>query len=178
MVLLYAIICIVISAFTYAKGFLFVKEYGSCEVIDYPEKDCSDICLSLKCSNDQLKQMTWKTSYLFFGDSSKALSGIFLFFTTYLALNGIIPVMLLIFFQIINLTYKFIIGADLQVYDYEKGKVCKVNNMNALEDLAQVNYMFCDKTGTLTKNELIFREMKLIDKDIEIPSILISKTSE
>ena len=38
--------------------------------------------------------------------------------------------------------------------------------------------MFCDKTGTLTKNELIFREMKLIDKDAEIPSILISKTSE
>ena len=35
--------------------------------------------------------------------------------------------------------------------------------MNALEDLAQVKFMFCDKTGTLTKNELIFREMKLID---------------
>ena len=64
----------------------------------------------------------------------------------------------------------------MEIYDYEKGKVCKVNNMDALEDLAQVKFMFCDKTGTLTKNELIFREMKLIDKDAEIPPILISKT--
>ena len=28
-----------------------------------------------------------------------------------------------------------------------------------LEDFAQINYLFCDKTGTLTKNELIFKFM-------------------
>lgn len=35
--------------------------------------------------------------------------------------------------------------------------------MSSMEDLALVKYIFCDKTGTLTKNELKFREIKLID---------------
>lgn len=38
-----------------------------------------------------------------------------------------------------------------------------MNNMSILEDLAIVDYIFCDKTGTLTKNELEFREMKVVD---------------
>jgi P-type E1-E2 ATPase len=31
--------------------------------------------------------------------------------------------------------------------------------MTMLEDLASINHLFCDKTGTLTKNELIFRSL-------------------
>ena len=49
------------------------------------------------------------------------------------------------------------------MYDEEKGKLCKMNNLSCLEDLALIEYMFCDKTGTLTKNQLKFREIKLID---------------
>ena len=26
-----------------------------------------------------------------------------------------------------------------------------------LEDMSKINHIFCDKTGTLTKNEMIFR---------------------
>ena len=32
----------------------------------------------------------------------------------------------------------------------------RVNNMNVHEDLADISYVFCDKTGTLTQNELVF----------------------
>jgi len=31
--------------------------------------------------------------------------------------------------------------------------------MMMLEDLSKINQIFCDKTGTLTKNELIFKSM-------------------
>ena len=41
-----------------------------------------------------------------------------------------------------------------------------------MEDLAIVQYMFCDKTGTLTKNQLKFREIKLIERDESEPIIL------
>ena len=34
---------------------------------------------------------------------------------------------------------------------------CSVKNVNVLDDFAKVNHIFCDKTGTLTKNELIFK---------------------
>ena len=53
--------------------------------------------------------------------------------------------------------YKMI---DLEQSIQEKTLVgCEVKNLTTIEDLAKVNNIFCDKTGTLTKNKLIFRGM-------------------
>ncbi|MFO0117335.1 MAG: hypothetical protein ACK521_06875 [bacterium] len=35
-------------------------------------------------------------------------------------------------------------------------KRCEVRNIKMIEELGQIDYLFCDKTGTLTKNELKF----------------------
>ena len=51
-----------------------------------------------------------------------------------------------------------------------------------IEDLAKVNHIFCDKTGTLTKNQLIFKAMGFNDKtfqiDDETPSALKTFTDQ
>lgn len=55
---------------------------------------------------------------------------------------------------------KFIeVDADMVRIDSETGDLikCKVQSMQLPEELGCINHIFCDKTGTLTKNELEFR---------------------
>jgi len=50
-----------------------------------------------------------------------------------------------------KIIYSFYVECDVSIYGVS------VRNMSLHEDLAQVEYLFCDKTGTLTQNELRFR---------------------
>jgi len=45
----------------------------------------------------------------------------------------------------------------------EEGTIigCNVKNTLLIEDFAQINHIFCDKTGTLTKNKLIFKSIAI-----------------
>ena len=43
---------------------------------------------------------------------------------------------------------------DLELFYEKAGRRCEVNNAGVGEDLALIKFMFCDKTGTLTNNEL------------------------
>ena len=62
--------------------------------------------------------------------------------------------------------YVFFLQMDyhMTVFEPEKKELvsCSVKNFNLHEDLAQIDYIFCDKTGTLTQNELIFKSFKII----------------
>ncbi len=49
---------------------------------------------------------------------------------------------------------------------------CKVQSMQLPEELGTINHIFSDKTGTLTKNELIFRKISILGTLFE------SETSE
>lgn len=91
---------------------------------------------------------------------------ILLFFTDYIIVNQLIPVVVFVMYEFMNYDYiKNIFDPDVEIWDDEKASKCKMNNLGVLDDLGIVEYMFCDKTGTLTKNELIFKEMKLINSD-------------
>ena len=49
---------------------------------------------------------------------------------------------------------------------------CQAKNMSLHEDLGQIDYLFCDKTGTLTKNELVFKKWScggsILEQGIEV----------
>ena len=51
--------------------------------------------------------------------------------------------------------------ADLLKLDRESGEIipCRVQSMQLPEELGNIDHIFCDKTGTLTKNELVFRQI-------------------
>ena len=51
------------------------------------------------------------------------------------------------------------IGQNADMYMVEKGQGTEVKNMSIIEDLGQLHYIFTDKTGTLTCNQMEFRSM-------------------
>lgn len=79
----------------------------------------------------------------------------------YILFRLLIPFEVILILEFVKFRYSNLIEQDSHFYNVENGKSIKVQNMSMHEEMAQVKYLFCDKTGTLTKNQLTFREMKI-----------------
>lgn len=75
-----------------------------------------------------------------------------------LLFNSIVPLDLAIAINILKGIYTLFLINDVEMIDIEKSCEdnqiigCEVKNLTMLEDLSKVNHIFCDKTGTLTRN--------------------------
>jgi len=76
------------------------------------------------------------------------------FFSFYLILNSFMPLELPVVIEISKFLATMFMQADVAMISCNKqyGTMdqLRVNNMNLHEDLADIKYIFCDKTGTLT----------------------------
>lgn len=47
------------------------------------------------------------------------------------------------------------------MYDEKTDQPAKVNSSDLNEDLGQIEYLFSDKTGTLTENDMVFKRFSI-----------------
>ncbi|KAL5963573.1 putative phospholipid-transporting ATPase IH, partial [Taenia solium] len=53
------------------------------------------------------------------------------------------------------------ISKDIELYDPETNEKAQVNATNLADELGQVEFLFSDKTGTLTQNKMVFKSYSL-----------------
>ena len=105
------------------------------------------------------KEIYGKHAYVFadLGESATELS-LKTAVSMYLLYNYLIPLDLAVLLEFIAIMYSGFILMDAKMAHVNRtmGRVeqAKMNSLNLLENLAEVQYLMSDKTGTLTKNEL------------------------
>ncbi|KAK1596834.1 phospholipid-translocating P-type ATPase [Colletotrichum navitas] len=91
------------------------------------------------------------------GDSAP-MSGFITFWAAIIVFQNLIPIALYITLEIVRLLQAIFIYSDVEMYYEPLDQPCIPKSWNISDDLGQIEYIFSDKTGTLTQNVMEFKK--------------------
>lgn len=86
------------------------------------------------------------------------LNGFVTFFAAVILFQNLVPISLYISLEIIRTAQAFFIYSDTWMYYAPIDYPCTPKSWNISDDLGQIEYIFSDKTGTLTQNVMEFKK--------------------
>ncbi|CCE64475.1 hypothetical protein TPHA_0H02720 [Tetrapisispora phaffii CBS 4417] len=100
-------------------------------------------------------------SYLYLEGTSRV--GLFFkdILTYWILYSNLVPISMFVTVELIKYYQAYLISSDLELYDETSDTPTVVRTSSLVEELGQIEYIFSDKTGTLTRNIMEFKSCSI-----------------